>query len=377
MKVLLVNISLDAKLGGGTAERTRHLAIHLAKAGCACEVVAMTGNSWWQEFDEHGIPAYITVNLGKRFPIPLVNPWRAWRSIRSSDVLHIMGYWNLLSVFYAALAVLARRPYILCPAGEFAALPPVRPVSKVFHALFGRRLIKYASGFIAITELETGVIAETANIPVQSIPVVPNAVAEPAIAPGAASVALPDEPYILFMGRLAPIKGPDFLIQAYIDTPSVHSVPLVMAGPDFGMQQDLQTMVDASPVAKNVRFAGFLNEQSRVEAYRRAMILVIPSRSEAMSLVALEAGVLGVPVLLTNTCGFDEIESIGGGVVVEPSAEGISAGLQRMLEDRQELQLKGQRLKDYVLEHYSWSSTVKGLIGHFESLLRARGSAPK
>ena len=49
MRVLLVNISLDAKLGGGTAERTRHLALHLAKAGSACEAVAMTGNSWQRE----------------------------------------------------------------------------------------------------------------------------------------------------------------------------------------------------------------------------------------------------------------------------------------------------------------------------------------
>lgn len=74
MRVLLVNISLDAKLGGGTAERTRHLALHLAKAGSTCEVVAMTGNSWQQDFDEQGVKSYITGRIGQRFPIPLLNP---------------------------------------------------------------------------------------------------------------------------------------------------------------------------------------------------------------------------------------------------------------------------------------------------------------
>ena len=64
MKVLLVNISLDAKLGGGTAERTRHLATHLAKAGSGCAAIAMTGNSWQREFDEHGVQSYITGRIG-------------------------------------------------------------------------------------------------------------------------------------------------------------------------------------------------------------------------------------------------------------------------------------------------------------------------
>jgi len=370
MKVLLVNISLDAALGGGTAERTRHLATHLAKAGSPCEVVAMTGNSWQDEFDEQNVRSYITINLGKRFPIPLVNPWRAWRAIRSADVLHIMGYWNLLSVFYGMLAVLAGKPYVLCPAGEFASLPSTRPVNRVFHALLGRQLIKRAAGFIAITELERGVIAKTANVSPQSIPVIPNAVAEPALGRVGIDVDLPEEPYILFMGRLAPVKGPDFLVKAYLDTKVAHSVPLVVAGPHLGMQEELQTMVDNSSVSKNIRFVGFLDEKNRVAAYRRAMMLVIPSRSEAMSLVALEAGVLGVPVLLTNTCGFDQIEHIGGGMVVSPSAESIAEGLEKMLADRQELKLKGERLKSYVLEHYSWSSTVRGLIGHLEALVQ-------
>ncbi|GLO10211.1 glycosyltransferase family 4 protein [Pseudomonas putida] len=369
MRLLLVNISLDAKLGGGTAERTRHLALHLAKAGSDCEAIAMTGNSWQREFDELGVKSYVTGRIGHRFPIPLLNPWRAWRAVRKAQVIHIMGYWNLLSVAIGLLALIGRRPYVLCPAGEFASVSSPRPIMKVFHLLLGRWLIKGASGFIAITDLEQELIAQVAGIPAALIPVIGNAVAEPGAVRGANSVQLPDEPFILFMGRLAPVKGPDFLIQAYLDTPAVQRYPLVMAGPDFGMQQELQTQVDASGLAGRIHFIGFLDEVQRTQVYRQAMLLVIPSRSEAMSLVALEAGVVGLPVLLTDTCGFDQVEEVQGGLVVPASAAGIAQGLARMLADPVELTAKGRRLKTFILEHYTWSATVQVMLRRFSRLL--------
>jgi len=371
MKVLLVNISLDAKRGGGTAERTRHLATHLAKAGSSCEVVAMNGNSWQREFDELGIKTYITGHFGNRFPLPLLNPGRAWRAVRNADVLHIMGYWNLLSVAMGLLALIARRPYVLCPAGEFASVGSPRLIMKVFHLCLGRWLIKAASGFIAITQLERDVIAQVAGVPQASVAVIGNAVSEPEKVEQAATVAVPDEPFILFMGRLAPVKGPDYLIKAYLETPAAQRYPLVMAGPDFGMQQELQALASGSGLQSRIHFIGFLDEAQRTQVYRQAMMLVIPSRSEAMSLVALEAGVVGLPVLLTDTCGFDQVEDVQGGLVVPASSQGIAAGLERMLADRQELKLKGERLKAFVIDHYTWTATVQVMLRRFRCLLRS------
>ncbi|WP_176514201.1 glycosyltransferase [Pseudomonas faucium] len=369
MRVLLVNISLDAKLGGGTAERTRHLAVHMAKAGSACEVWAMSGNSWQQEFQAQGVMCYITGCIGRRFPLPLLNPVRAWRSIRKADVIHIMGYWNLLSVAMGFMALACRRPFILCPAGEFSSIGSPQRIKKAFHFCLGRWLIKAASGFIAITALERELIAKVASVDEADIPVVCNAVVEPEQS-SVVSIPVPDEPFILFMGRLAPVKGPDLLIQAYIDTPAAHRYPLVMAGPDFGMQQELKALVDAAGLERQIFFIGFLDEAQRTAAYRKAMMLVIPSRSEAMSLVALEAGVVGLPVLLTDTCGFDQVAAVQGGMVVPASAEGIASGLQSMLAQPDELPRRGERLKAYVLHNYTWTATVQMMLQQFARLLR-------
>jgi glycosyltransferase involved in cell wall biosynthesis len=366
VKILLVNISLDAQRGGGTAERTRHLAKALAsKTASSCEIVAMAGDSWQSEFNARGIKTYITGKLGRRLPLPLVNPVRAWKAVKSADIIHIMGYWNLLSVFIGFLARLAKTPYILCPAGEFASVGAPRPIMKIFHATVGKPLINGASGFIAITELERTLIASVSGLHADQIPVFANAVSEPALLAERTLPTLPLEPYILFMGRLAPVKGPDLLLQAYLATPAAHSYPLVLAGPDFGMQADLLASLKDGPLADRILFIGFLNEAQRNEAYQHALMLVIPSRSEAMSLVALEAGIVGVPLVLTNTCGFDEVQAIGGGYVVEPTAGGVSEGLANMLADVSDLPNKGQRLKKFIVENYSWPVIAAEMIDYF------------
>lgn len=372
MKILLVNISLDAQRGGGTAERTRHLAKALAaKTENTCEIIAMAGDSWESEFNSKGIKTYITGKLGHRLPVPLVNPFRAWKAVKSADVIHIMGYWNLLSVVIGFLARLTKTPYILCPAGEFASVGAPRPIMKLFHAIVGRPLIKGAAGFIAITELERALIASVSGLRDDQIPVFANAVSEPVLAAHRSQMPLPNEPYILFMGRLAPVKGPDLLVEAYLATPAAHAYPLVLAGPDFGMQAELQSSLKDSPVADRIHFIGFLNEDQRNEAYQHALMLVIPSRSEAMSLVALEAGIVGVPLLLTNTCGFDEVQAINGGYVVDATVGGISDGLASMLAEVDDLPDKGQRLKRFIIDTYSWPVIAAGMTEYFKKLTSA------
>jgi glycosyltransferase involved in cell wall biosynthesis len=370
MKVLLVNISLDAKLGGGTAERTRHLAVSLTKAGCQCSTMAMTGNSWASEFTAHSIDSHITGRLGKRFPIPLLNPFKAWREAKDTDVIHIMGYWNLLSVYMGVVARLTGTPYVLCPAGEFASIAQPRPIMKVFHRLLGRSLIANAKGYIAITSLEQELVAKVAGVPLGSVMVIPNAVGIPTMFAKDQSCLekIPPRPYMLFMGRLAPVKGPDLLVAAYIDTPIAHEYDLVMAGPDFGMQSELRKNVEIAGLIDRVHFVGHLNESERNSFYKGAELLVIPSRSEAMSLVALEAGIHGLPVLLTDTCGFDQIEAVGGGLVVPASVLGVATGLAKMLEFPQELSKQGEYLKSYVAENFTWDMVALRLKSWLESL---------
>ncbi len=364
MNILLTTVSLDPERGGGTAERTRHLARTLAAMEHRCSIIAMHGDARPEEFSGAGIDVWTTGAIGRRFPVPRLDPLRLRKWLRRADVVHVLGYWNLLSASVCLAARMGNVPYVLSAAGEFAALDHPRAIMRWFHRLIGRRMIDGAAALVAITALERRETIARIGPAGKSIAVVPNGVGEPIGAGDARRV--PDRPFVLFVGRLAPIKGPDLLIDAFARiAPRFPGILLVLAGPDSDrMRAELERRCAERRIAERTVFMGFIDDRERTAAYRQALFLAIPSRSEAMSLVALEAGAAGLPVLLTDRCGFDEVEAAGGGAVVQATVDSIAAGLESMLSRRDELRAMGSRLRKLVLAQYGWPIMAARLAEH-------------
>ena len=373
MKILLTTVSLNSERGGGTAERTRLLALHLGRLSHDCAVATIEGGDIADRLRHAGIRVFATGFIRLRFTIPLLNPASLARHVRNAEVIHILGYWNLLSVTTAWLAWWYDRPYVLSAAGEFAKLERPRSVDVAFHGLFGRRMIRHASALVAITELEKTQIVERLGVPDNRVMVVPNGVDEEGNMPDP-DTALPDAPFLLFMGRLAHVKGPDLLLKAFGAVSNMHpDVHLVFAGPDFGLKRELEEIALGSGISSKVHFTGHLGIAQRAEAYRRAMALVVPSRSEAMSLVALEAAAAGKPLLLSDQCGFADAAAVGGGLVVPATITDLRDGLLQLLRDRAELGKMGQRMKAHVAANFGWAAIVSQFAKKLESLRSADG----
>ena len=370
MNILLTTISLSSKTGGGTTERTRQLARHLMAQGHRCTLAAMEDGDRADELRGLGIPVYVAPVVTLRFRMPLIRFGKLAGMVRAADVVHILGYWNLLSIATAWLATLFGRPYVFSAAGEFAVLENPRPIARLFHHLLGERMIRHAARIIAITPLERQQIIDRFGFAPERVVVVPNGVgAGPPQEP--TSISLPDAPFVLFVGRLATIKGPDLLLEAFAGLAEQHrDVILVLAGPDFGMGSQLRADTARLGIQNRVVFTGHLGDGDRTAAYRKALLLAVPSRDEAMSLVALEAGIAGTPVLVTDRCGFDEVARIGGGHVVSASVTGLRDGLLTMLDRRNELPAWGERLRRHVEETYCWEAIVQDLIALLERLIR-------
>jgi len=372
LKILLNNILLDAERGAGTAERTRQLAVHMARLGHDVSVLVMDDGNLGNELRALSIPVFATDSVRLKFQIPCPRLFTVWRLVDNANVIQILGYWNFLSVTTAWIARLLRRPYALSAAGEFAALESPTPAAKrVFHMVLGRQMIAHASSIIAITHLERDYIVNRMGIASEKVIIAPNGINEPS-ADHEAHTGLPTGKFILFLGRLAPIKGPDLLLEAFAaGRAEFPGVKLVFAGPDFGMRGQLEARVRELGLEELVIFIGFLDTAARQSAYRRAALVAVPSRAEAMSLVALEAGIMGTPVLLTDQCGFNEVESFGGGKVVTADVAGLRGGLSELLSNKTDLSAMGRRLKSFAIEHYGWPQLVRRLTDHLSSLVRA------
>jgi glycosyltransferase involved in cell wall biosynthesis len=90
-----------------------------------------------------------------------------------------------------------------------------------------------------------------------------------------------------------------------------------------------------------------------------------------MSIVVLEAGISGTPVLITDRCGFDDVAAVGGGMVVGASAEGLKDGLLAMTADPGALKSMGRNLEKFTRDHFLWEDMVNRYVQLFSTIIRS------
>jgi len=360
VRILTVNMSLDPVVGGGTAERTFQLSRHLAALGHSCTVLtAETGMTASRRAALKGCKVVALPVLSERFHILKAGQETIAAHVGNADIVHLMNHWTLLNAIVYRAARRFEKPYVVCPAGALAIFGRSRILKKVYNGVVGRDLIRRANAHIAIAANEIDQFAGYRVAP-ENVTTIPNGIDPDEyqtfdVAKFRESAGLGDAPYILFVGRLNLIKGPDLLLRAFCNiAPVYREYHLVLAGPDGGMKTLLKETSIRGGLRERVHFVGYVGGDAKAAAYRGASLVAIPSRQEAMSIVVLEAGICGRPVLMTDQCGFPELSRVDGGKIVAATEKGIEEGLQDMIRDVDGRESMGERLRRHVKKHYLW-----------------------
>lgn len=361
MKILNVNPYICSLSGGGTADRTFQMCCYQSQEGHEVSLLTTTmGIETGAPSGLENVQVHILSCINKRFLIPKFNWYKLRQLVKNSDVVHLMGHWTFLNVIIAYLAQQQGVPYVVCPAGALPIFGRSKYLKRIYNFLYGKKIIQNASLCIAITQLETEHF-EAYGVPSKSVKIIPNGVDIQKIPNKSCNarekIGLPRKPFILFLGRLNKIKGPDLLLEAYKLTKNLQH-DLVFVGPDEGMLHELEEACDTKELKDKVHFIGPLHGDDKYQTYYAADVLVVPSRQEAMSIVAIEAGITGTGVILTDQCGFDEVAEIEGGLVVAPSIAGIKSGLIKIRDNSINLELMGNNMRAFTQKNYSWSYIV-------------------
>lgn len=378
MRITLVNMTLDRRTGGGTAVRTRELALALAGRGEHVTVATGRDGDWRRTVSEMAAVELVGLPVaGGRYRVPHGGFGTLRRAIGGAEVMIALNHWTVINALAWRLARRAGVPFVVCPAGALGVGGRSPTAKRLYDRVVGRRMVAEASGHVAVAGNELERFAAYGVDPADVV-VIPNGVTvQPAVDPEASRRRLGVEsPLLLFLGRLAPIKGPDLLLEAFLGhREALDGWQLAFAGPDDGLEADLRRRVDAAGAGGRVRFLGFVDAERKRQALAAADLVVIPSRREAMSIVVLEAGAAGRPVLLTDRCGLPEVAEVGGGWVVAASREAIGEGLLAAAGDREELAERGRRWRRHVLARYSWERAAERHLELFRRLVAPREAA--
>ncbi len=155
--------------------------------------------------------------------------------------------------------------------------------------------------------------------------------------------AAPDAP-IVFFGAMNPTKAPDLFLQAAIhlieDTGLIRRI--VMIGGETeknpGFAHKLKTLQAHPALRDRLELLGRLPLEEIMPRLRTAAVIVCPSRSDTFSRAALEALVLGTPVVTSTHVGAREIleEELSGQVSpLEPHA--LAQAMQDVLSQREKI----------------------------------------
>lgn len=162
-----------------------------------------------------------------------------------------------------------------------------------------------------------------------------------------------------YVGRLSGEKGITTLLQAMKRLVSEYDglrLALIGEGP---LRQYLESYSRKLGLQKCVTFTGHIDDIKNV--YRQLDLLVLPSETEGMPNVVLEALAMEVPVVATNVGGLPEIIETGSnGILVEPGdVEGLTRAIATLIMDgnlREKFALEGRRT---VCERFSFERRIR------------------
>jgi len=172
----------------------------------------------------------------------------------------------------------------------------------------------------------------------------------------------PDDPLLIYVGRLSAEKGIDRI------KPVLEAIPharLALVG-DGPYREELKTLFADLPV----NFVGYLQGADLGSAYASADAFVFPSLTETLGLVVLEAMAAGCPVIAANAGGIPDIVTDGeNGFLFDPANNnGAIEATQRLLANQLEREKLRRRARQEA-ERWGWAAATRQLQDYYRQVL--------
>jgi glycosyltransferase involved in cell wall biosynthesis len=172
-----------------------------------------------------------------------------------------------------------------------------------------------------------------------------------------------NEIIIGFVGRLIPEKNLINLLLAFELLKRKYgfeNARLVIVG-DGPLKESLSDIIKAKRLENFVKIVGWVPRERLVDYYHRFKILVLPSYTEGLPNVILEAMACGTPVLATPVGAIPDIikDGITGFLLDSFDAEGIARRIAEILQDEERLKKVRKLAYLYVRRNFTLEKNIQ------------------
>ena len=243
------------------------------------------------------------------------------------DVVHAHGHFHISSSLTVFSDLFVNRPLVLTSHGAILGYRGWRRgVEVIFNGTLGKLTLRSVDKIIALSATQADIMEEL-GAERRKMAIIPlwmdlsRIVLEADVAKFRHIYRLDDRKVVLFVGRLLPIKGLIYLIEAAKYTETKPAVVIIGGeAPGYsGTKRSLEQKVQQLGLERDVFFLGTFAKGDLGAAYRAADLFVLPSLGEGLPLVLLEAMAYSKCVLATNVPGNRDVVKDGwNGLLVEP-----------------------------------------------------------
>ncbi|MEK6589141.1 MAG: glycosyltransferase [Nitrospinota bacterium] len=301
------------------------------------------------------------------------------KNLHHFDMVHLHEFRTLQNA--AAYFYLTRYkiPYILSAHGSVLRIMEKGFLKGLFDISIGFKILKSMKRAVAVSKIEVGQYINM-GVPEDKISLIPNGIdlsefknAGQLKGKFRGRYGLSDKKIILFIGRLNPIKGIDFLLNTFaILSREDKDTILVIAGPDDGYKKEIQKLLNLFKMNRRLLLIDGLYGEDKIAALVDADIFVYPSRHEIFGITPLEAIACQTPIVITENCGIaDFLREVDGGIMVGyQDISQLLKAIRNILNNREDAKNMTLRGHELIRKDFNWDSISEKTIGLYRSILQ-------
>jgi len=184
-------------------------------------------------------------------------------------------------------------------------------------------------------------------------------------------------PVALFVGRIATMKGIEYLLKAINDRDVDWQI--VIAGEvnadtgaeDWYVTKALRRAERQFP--ERVRWIGFQRDQDLKDMYELADAVIMPSTHEPFGIVALEAMAMGTPLIATDKDGLGEIvrsnDETFAEIIPARSSDAVNAALVKLRPEKARADLRARGLRR--ARDFGWTEIAERTVGVYHKAVNS------
>jgi glycosyltransferase involved in cell wall biosynthesis len=358
MKIVILVLTFPPKWVGGTQTDAYNLAKYLSRRGHEVNVITM----WDRGLPNKGMGEGFFINRIKTTEIFILRTFLY--SIKSlflikkinPDIIHVQGcsIYGARGIIAVLAKLILKKSYVLwCQGSEVYLAGKLKRIAS-------KLLLRNADAIIAVTRDMKNEIQRFHKFHVFVVPCGIDLSRFRNISKENLSnkqLKIRDnEKLIIFVGRLHPIKGVKYLVEAMNIIIQKTPAKLLIVG-DGEERKNLEKQVVELHLEEFVTFVGKVQNSEVPNLMNASDIFVLPSLSEGLPTTILEAMAAGLPIITTNVRGLPEIvKDNENGFIIEPKNPKQIAEKVLLLLENQELRGRISRNNKEKINMYDFDS---------------------